>query len=190
MTTATEEEDRVARQAHWAEYRKQMQVAEQKSQEDFDKTVLSLSAGALGISFVFLKDVIGPNPVLLPHMLFAAWVCWGLSSFSVLASYFLSHMALRHTIRQIDNDTLHKEVPSGPYRKPLVFLNGAGAVLFVVGIIAITAFANANLKTKGVPDGNSKTTTTTTTATGAASTPASSPSAAPAATTASGTPGK
>ena len=160
MTTATEEE-RAARQAHWAEYRKQIQVAEQKSQEDFDKTVLSLSAGALGISFVFLKDVIGPNPVLLPDMLFAAWVCWGLSSFAVLASYFLSHIALRHTIKQIDNDTLHKEVPGGPFRKPLVYLNGAGAVLFVIGIIAITAFANANLKTKGVPNGNSKTTSTT-----------------------------
>ena len=158
MTTATEEEERAARQAHWAEYRKQIQVAEQKSQEDFDKTVLSLSAGALGISFVFLKDVIGPNPVLLPRMLFAAWVFWGLSSFSVLASYFLSHIALRHTIKQIDNDTLHKEVPGGPFRKPLVYLNGAGAVFFVVGIIAITAFANANLKTKEVPDGNSKTT--------------------------------
>lgn len=173
MTTATEEEERAARQEYWAEYRKQIQVAEQKSQEDFDKTVLSLSSGALGISFVFLKDVIGPNPVLLPSMLFAAWAFWGLSSFSVLASYFLSHIALRHTIKQIDNDTLHKEVPGGPFRKPLVYLNGAGAVFFVVGIIAITAFANANLKTKGVPDGNSKTTS----ATPAASTSATSATA-------------
>ncbi|WP_417913843.1 hypothetical protein [Candidatus Electronema sp. JM] len=32
-----------------AEYRKWIVAAEQKSQEDFDKTVLSLSGGALGV---------------------------------------------------------------------------------------------------------------------------------------------
>jgi hypothetical protein len=68
-----------------SEYRKHLQAAEQKSQEDFDKTVLSLSGGALGISFVFLKDVIGPNPIVQPNMLFAAWVAWGISTFCVLA---------------------------------------------------------------------------------------------------------
>ena len=84
-----------------SEYRKHLQTAEQKSQEDFDKTVLSLSGGALGISFVFLKDVIGPNPVVNPGMLFAAWVAWGSSTFCVLASYYASHLALRRAIRHL-----------------------------------------------------------------------------------------
>jgi hypothetical protein len=67
-----------------SDYRKHLQTAEQKSQEDFDKTVLSLSGGALGISFIFLKDVIGPNPVVSPNLLFTAWVAWGSSTFCVL----------------------------------------------------------------------------------------------------------
>lgn len=172
---ASDDDERVARAAHWADYRKHIQTSEQKSQEDFDKTVLSLSGGALGISFVFLKDVIGPNPVELPVFLFAAWVCWGFSTFSVLASYYLSHLALRHTIQQIDNDTLHKEQAGGPYRKPLVYLNAVGAVLFLAGVCTITVFANANLKLKGQPNGNTRAGTTA----AAASTPTS---AAPAST--------
>jgi len=42
------------------EYRKHLVAAEQQVQADFDKTVLSLSGGALGISFAFVK-----NPVIV-----------------------------------------------------------------------------------------------------------------------------
>ena len=66
---------------HLADYRKWLVSAEQKSQEDFDKTILSLSGGALGISFVFLKDVIGPLPILQPGFLLAAWLAWRLAHF-------------------------------------------------------------------------------------------------------------
>ncbi|WP_134984071.1 hypothetical protein [Xanthomonas axonopodis] len=45
------------------EYRQWLVVAEQKAQEDYDKTVLTLSGGALGISFAFVKDIVGQNPI-------------------------------------------------------------------------------------------------------------------------------
>ena len=73
-----------------ADYRKWLVAAEQKSQEDFDKTVLTLSGGALGVSFVFLKDVIGPQPIVMSCFLMVAWAAWAFSTFSVLTSYFLS----------------------------------------------------------------------------------------------------
>lgn len=148
-----------------ADYRQWLVVAEQKSQEDFDKTVLSLSAGALGISFVFLKDVIGPNPVLEPNLLFAAWVAWGSSTFCVLASYYASHLALRKTIKQIDLSTIRNERPGGVYSYVTAGLNATGAVLFLVGVCTITLFANANLKSKGVTDVKPQTTNTATTTT-------------------------
>lgn len=153
-----------------ADYRKHLQIAEQKSQEDFDKTVLSLSGGALGISFIFLKDVIGPNPIFEPGLLFAAWVAWGCSTFCVLASYYASHLALRETINQIDKKTIRNERPGGAYSLVTAFLNAAGAVLFLIGVLSITLFANANLKSKGVPDVKPQTTA----AAPASTTPASS----------------
>ncbi len=74
-------------------YRNHLVLAEQKSQDDFDKTVLSLSGGALGISFAFVKDMIGENPIVHPTWLWLSWVIWAFSSLAVLASFFMSHLA-------------------------------------------------------------------------------------------------
>jgi len=132
-----------------AEYRQWLVVAEQKSQEAFDKTVLSLSGGALGISFVFLKDVIGSNPVLEPHYLITAWISWALSALSVLFSFYLSQLALRHAIKQIDAGTIYTELAGGYYSKTTSVLNALGAILFFIGVCCITIFAQSNLSNRG-----------------------------------------
>lgn len=151
-------ESQKAWEGRMAEHRKHLVDSERKSQEDFDKTVLSLSGGALGISFVFLKDVIGPNPIQEPNLLFAAWLAWGASTFCVLASYYLSHLALRKAIRQIDDDADGKQEPGGHLSTITAVLNAAGAILFLIGVCAITLFAHSNLKTKGEVNGPTKST--------------------------------
>lgn len=158
-----------AKQDDLSEYRKHLQNAEQKSQEDFDKTVLSLSGGALGISFIFLKDVIGPNPIVQPFLLFSAWVAWGLSTFSVLSSYYLSHLALRKAMRQVDDNTIRNQKPGGFYSVCTAALNAMGALLFVAGVFFIVFFANANLKTKENLNGINQSSTSSSTATSIAS---------------------
>jgi hypothetical protein len=42
------------------QYRALLVQTWQKTQDDIDKAILSLSGGALGVSFVFLKDIVGP----------------------------------------------------------------------------------------------------------------------------------
>ena len=59
------------------EYRSHLILAEQKAQEDYDKTVVFLSGGALGISFAFVKDFIGTGPMVSQNWLIWAWICWG-----------------------------------------------------------------------------------------------------------------
>lgn len=143
-----------------SDYRQHLVDAEQKSQEAFDKTVLSLSGGALGISFVFLKDVIGSNPVQSPSFLLAAWITWALSSMSVLASFYLSHLALRRAIDQVDDGTVYQQRAGGWFSIATALLNAAGALLFFVGVCSITAFANANLSSKGDTSAREKTPST------------------------------
>ena len=135
-----------------AEYRKWLVAAEQKSQEDFDKTILSLSGGALGISFVFLKDVIGTHPIQQSGFLLAAWLAWAFSTFSVLTSYYLSHLALRRAIAQVDDGTIYKQRPGGVFAPWTAVLNAIGAVLFLVGVCSITVFAGINISSKGEPN--------------------------------------
>mgnify|MGYP006172313013 CR=1 FL=1 len=81
-----------------AAYRQSLIEAEKQGQDSFDKTVLSLSGGALGISFVFIKDIIGVGAIVLPHLLLAAWVCWALSMLAILVSFYTSNRALRKAI--------------------------------------------------------------------------------------------
>lgn len=153
-----------------AEYRKSLVAAEQKSQEDFDKTVLSLSGGALGISFAFLKDIVGPQPIVQSDYLLFAWFAWAFSTFSVLISYYLSHLALRRAIGQVDKGTIFKQTPGGVFAHITAILNAAGAVLFLVGVCCITLFAVANLPIKGATNDRKETAFTAAPANAATST--------------------
>jgi hypothetical protein len=128
-----------------AEYRTHLINAGQKAQEDFDKTVLSLSGGALGISFAFVKDVIGEDPIRISSLLFSAWIFWGLSVTSVLLSYYTSNLALRKTIEQVDEGKIYDERPGKCFDVITAVLNLLGAILFFAGVILITIFVALNL---------------------------------------------
>lgn len=151
-----------------AEYRRTLVSAEQSSQEDFDKTVLTLSGGALGISFTFLKEVIAENPVEAPASLLSAWACWGFSTLCVLASFYLSHLALRRAIHQVDNQTIRTQRPGGIFSVITAALNLSGALLFFTGICFMVHFASINIRNKGGSNDNEKAAISATATTAAA----------------------
>lgn len=128
-----------------AEYRDYIVNAEQKSQDSYDKAVLSLSSGALGISIAFIKDIIGSKPVSMKLFLFLSWGLWGLSILSILFSHFMSIRALRQTIRQTDNGKIHDEKPGGNYSKITEILNIVSGIFFAIGVLLITVFVAKNL---------------------------------------------
>lgn len=138
------------------DYRNWLIAAEQKSQYDFDKTVLTLSGGALGVSFVFLKDVVGPQPLASAGFLMFAWLAWAFSAFSILASFYLSHLALRRAIKQVDDGSIHDQKPGGKLSCYTSVLNASGGVLFLVAICSFTVFAGANLPIKGETNDSEK----------------------------------
>src|SRR5258705_6835682 len=84
------------------DWRKHLVSAEQKSQEDLDKALLSLSGGALGVSFVFLKDIVGAGPLVSVHLLQMAWICWAISTMTVLLSYYGSVYTINRAIQRLD----------------------------------------------------------------------------------------
>lgn len=126
-------------------YRQSLIDAEKQGQDSFDKTVLSLSGGALGISFLFIKDVIGPHPIIHPGWLLSAWICWALSTLAVLSSFYTSNRALRKAIEQCDKGTIHCEPPGGFFSRITRNLNKAGIFFLVFGIALMSAFVYTNL---------------------------------------------
>ena len=139
------------------EYRQSLVLAEQKSQDAFDKAVLSLSGGALGVSFIFIKDIVGPDTLVSPCWLLSAWILWAASSLAVLASFYTSHLALQCAIRQCDDGSIRTAPVGGIYTTVTRWLNASGAIMFVLGVLCISLFVSNNLSRR-VSDGRQQTT--------------------------------
>ena len=76
------------------EYRNILIHSEQKSIESYDKSLLTLSGGALAISLVFIEKIIGNTEMDVPTILFLAWTCWVITIIGTLASFYFSHLAM------------------------------------------------------------------------------------------------
>lgn len=126
-------------------YRTFLVNAEKKAQEDFDKTILTLSGGALGVSLAFVKDIIGPNPIQIAWVLLLSWGFWITSLTSILISFYTSQKALRKTVLQIDSNDIYGKVPGGFLSKITSALNLLGMLFFIFGIISIVVFAYKNM---------------------------------------------
>lgn len=125
------------------EYRRHLILSEQKAQEDYDKAIISLSGGALGISFAFISEIV-PDPIETFHLLLS-WICWGGSITSVIISYFTSQKALKRAIHQVDSDTINQELPGGLYTRLTSTLNYFSGILFIIGIAFLIYFVNVNI---------------------------------------------
>jgi ABC-type multidrug transport system permease subunit len=127
------------------EYRKNIAAAEERAQGEFDKTVIALSGGALGISFVFIEKFIKDRPIINSPSLFYAWWAWAISLILVLLSYFCSIRALRRTLRQSYSGAVYVQRPGGYWSVATEVFNILGAVLFIVGLVLIGYFVRSNL---------------------------------------------
>ena len=139
------------------EYRNNLIQAEQKSQDDYDKSIISLSGGALGISLVFYKEVIGGKTLNCPDLLVWSWGIWAASIAIVVVSYFLSRLALRKAIEQTDKNDFSGGV-GGWAAKLTSYANALSGILFVVGISLFISFSSQNIESKAMSDqkGNDK----------------------------------
>ena len=135
------------------EYRQHLVLAGQKSQDDYDKTIIALSGGALAISFAFVKDYLGHGPIENVCFLLLSWISWGFSVTMVLASFYSSHLALRETIKQVDEGKIDDEKPGGAYSTVTAVLNLIGGILFLLGVMFMIFFVSANFSNRRVADG-------------------------------------
>lgn len=128
-----------------SEYRKNLQTLEHKSQEFYDKSILTLSGGALGVSFAFVKDIVGKWPPEGAALLLLAWLFWAMSLSSVLFSFFFSQRALRRAIEQVDATAGQEERLGGLSDTITSVLNICGGVCFLLGVIAVMVFVSINM---------------------------------------------
>src|SRR5260370_11000203 len=101
---------------------------------------MTLSGGALGVSFTFLKNFVGTASIKHPWWLFAAWIFWGASATGTLFSLYTSTLALRRAIKQTDEKSVYVELALGHLATFTKILNFSGGALFFAGVIRIGVF--------------------------------------------------
>lgn len=124
------------------EYRRLLQNLENKAQDQYDKTVILLSTGALGVSFTFIKDIVDLENVIVLQFLIGAWISWGLSTAAVLFSFYTSRNALRKAIEALDDD---KEDDNNAQDRLTTVLNALSGTFFLLGLVFMIVFVKNNL---------------------------------------------
>lgn len=125
-------------------YREVLVEADHQASLNYDKAVMTLSGGALGISITFLKDIV-PVPIASTKtLLYISWIALSVSLASILISYLFSMASLRKTIRQVDDGTIYTKPTGGFATRLTEFLRILASVGFLVGVIGFIWFALVN----------------------------------------------
>ena len=120
-------------------YRAQLVSLEQKTKEAYDKAVLTLSGGALGLSLVVVKDYLRLPGGGRGGLMVLALLCWALSVSCILLSFTSSRKALRSAIRRVDRGVPSAHLGELSDRVASGLSTGSGA-LFLVGVGFFAAY--------------------------------------------------
>jgi hypothetical protein len=125
-------------------FRAHLIAADQTASRDYDKALLTLSAGSLGVSIAFIHTV-APHPKDI-FWLGLAWGLFAISLVLVVSSLLTSQHELRKAITAYDNQT--DETPVKRSSSVTAMLNVWAGVTFLVGVVALVIFAFLNLRGK------------------------------------------
>lgn len=90
------------------EYWQQLNKAYIESSSQFDKQVLFLASGALGLSFAFIKDIVKLNVATNKWLLVSSWSLFGAVILLSIVSHYTSLKAINRMIRNL-NSADHKD---------------------------------------------------------------------------------
>jgi len=118
-----------------------------KSQETFDKVLLTLTSGSLGFSITLIGAIFGFDNIENSCALYIAWVSWTLSLLILLISHYFSVRAWEKTITQFDEGSFSEgnKKEGEPFTSWVDFCNTSGLLLYIFGIIGFMVFLFYNL---------------------------------------------
>ncbi len=118
-------------------YRDWLVKAHHTASQDFDKALMTLAGGALGISLAFIHDV-APHPHS-KWLIATGWGSLALSLLLIITSYLTSQEALWQAIGAVDNPD--KEPRPDRFGRATAVINWASAGCFIIGVVFVVIFA-------------------------------------------------
>lgn len=118
-------------------------AADHAASQTYDKLVVALGGGALGLSLAFMRDVVQSPESGTVGWLAWAWVLLALSLLCTFTSLLTSQAALRLGMHQLDEEDGARL--GGAWTVATWTLNIAAGVLLVTGVLLLVVFALLNL---------------------------------------------
>lgn len=113
--------------------------------EQFDKNVLFISSGALGISFGFIENVVPLATAKNKCLLLDSWYCFAGVIFISLIAHFISMLAIRWSITKDGiKEDIHEKI-SNRWNYFVRSLNILMIVGLLAGIILLITFVKQNI---------------------------------------------
>jgi hypothetical protein len=120
-------------ESRWRYYRAHLAWLEEESQGLYDRAVLTLSGGAIGVSLVVVKDYLKLRGGVGSVLIALALLCWGLSVFCTLFSSARSRKVLSSAVAWL-NEGLAPARINELSGRVASRLNTASSILFLLGV--------------------------------------------------------
>jgi hypothetical protein len=143
------EQDKKLRRETYLEERRSLADGEKESSDQFDKNILTLAGGALGISVVFLEKI-APKPLAETLIwLYGSWGAFVLCLLITLSSFLTSQHAYRRQIKILEAEIFpeHSGIAAGknPWAQATRILNWSSIAVFILGIGMLLLFSIKNM---------------------------------------------
>ena len=145
MSTAARDEVRQT----YLDQRGMLIKEEYESAHRFDKILVTLSSGALGLSITFIKQMVPDNiPAKAKAALYLAWAGFICALLSILLGYLTSQAGMRKQRAILDNS--YKTGESAKHKKntPATltkWLSWVSLAFFIIGVVCLAIFSYKNL---------------------------------------------
>ena len=114
--------------------------------EQYDKSILAMSAAALGFSITFIKEIVPAEHLVMLNLIICSWMFFAVAILSTIASFLLSRRAIDTQLRFSEQYYLQKNDEyankRNPYGKATEVCNVLSGASFFVGIILTVIFAS------------------------------------------------
>lgn len=118
-----------------------------RTQEEFDRTLLALAGGGLGVSFAFVKDFLGTENAIRKDLLVASWICWIVTLGLILLSHWLAAATAASALNELDTrKMLDPKRPGGWLGSAVTVTTGAAGGYFLAGLIMMVCFITRNVR--------------------------------------------
>lgn len=142
---AGSDQDNALEREAYLEERKSLVEAEGEASQSLDKALITLSAGAFGLSLLFISRI-APDPEAL-RWLYVAWGGFISSLVAILSSFLASQKAFRRALELLDDDFRNagNGRESSFWSKLTAGLTITSISAFIIGVVALAVFATRNL---------------------------------------------